>query len=43
LIALRFAADEEFIAPSQKAADENLSASQIKAAIQNWRTDHHRV
>ena len=43
VIALRFAADEEFIALSQKAADENLTASQIKAAIQTWRADHHRV
>jgi len=43
VIALRFAADEEFITLCQKAADENLTASQIKAAIQNWRPDHQRV
>jgi hypothetical protein len=43
VIALRFAGDEEFIALSQKAADEHLTASQIKAAIQNWRADNHRV
>ena len=43
VIALRFASDEEFIALSQKAVDENLNASQIKAAIQKWRVDHHRV
>lgn len=43
IIALRFAGDEEFVSLSQKAADENLSASQIKAAIQNWRADHHRI
>jgi hypothetical protein len=43
VVALRFAGDEEFTALSQKAADENLSPSQIKAAIQNWRADHHRV
>ena len=43
VIALRFAADAEFISLSQQAADENLTASQIKAAIQKWRADHHRV
>jgi hypothetical protein len=43
VIALRFAGDEEFIALSQKAVDENLNASQIKAAIKNWRADRHRV
>ena len=43
VIALRFASDEEFIALSQKAVDENLNASQIKAAIQKWRADHHRI
>jgi hypothetical protein len=29
--------DDEFIALSQQAADENLSAAQIKAAIKKWR------
>jgi hypothetical protein len=43
VIALRFAGDDEFISLSQQAADENLTASQIKAAIQKWRADHHRV
>jgi hypothetical protein len=43
VIALRFAGDDEFISLSQQAADENLTASQIKAAIQKWRADYHRV
>jgi len=43
VIALRFAGDEEFVSLSQQAADENLSAAQIKAVIKKWRADHHRI
>jgi hypothetical protein len=43
VIALRFADDEEFSGLCQRAAHENLTAAQIKTAIQKWRADHHRV
>jgi len=43
VVALRFADDEEFTTLSQQAANDNLTAAQIKAAIQKWRADHHRV
>jgi hypothetical protein len=43
VVALRFADDEEFPSLCKRAADENLTAAQIKAAIQKWRADHHRV
>ncbi len=43
IIALRFAADEEFVDLAQKAANENLSNKDIKMAIKNWKADHHRV
>lgn len=43
VIALRFADDAEFVSLSQRAADENIPAPEIKKAIQNWREDNHRV
>lgn len=43
IIALRFAGDDEFVALVKKAADENLSAKDIKAAIQHWKGDYNRA
>ena len=43
IIALRFAADEEFVDLAKKAIDNNLSQKEIKQAIKNWRADHNRV
>lgn len=43
VIALRFAPDEEFIELVQRAADEKMSAKDIKKTIQQWRMDRHRV
>lgn len=43
IIALRFAGDDEYIALSKRAVDENLSAKEIKMAIQNWKADYNRV
>ena len=43
IIALRFAADEEFVALAKKAAEENLNNKQIKQAIVNWKADWYRV
>jgi hypothetical protein len=43
VIALRFAPDEELIILAKRAADENLSGTDIKKAIRNWKADFHRA
>ena len=43
IVALRFAADDEFVALAQKAASENLAGKQIKQSINNWKEDTYRV
>ena len=43
IVALRFAADEEFVALAVKAAAENLTGKQIKESIHNWKADTYRV
>lgn len=43
IIALRFAPDEEFVNLAEKAVNENLSGSEIKKLIQNWKGDYYRV
>ncbi len=43
IVALRFAADAEFVALAEKAAANNLSGKEIKASIQNWKADFYRV
>ena len=43
IVALRFAGDEEFTALSERALKENLSNTEIKKAVKNWRADHHRA
>ena len=43
IIALRFAGDDEYAALSERAIKENMSPKEIKQAIQNWVSDHHRI
>jgi hypothetical protein len=43
ILALRFASDEEFVALTEKAVIEKLSAKEIKLLIKNWRADHYRI
>ena len=43
IIALRFAPDDEFLELAKKAVGEKLRSREIKAAIQKWKADHHRV
>ncbi len=43
IIALRFASDDEFVALSKRAVEEDMSSKEIKMAIQNWKADYNRV
>ena len=43
IIALRFAADDEFPELAHKAAANGWSNKEIKKAIKNWKADHYRV
>jgi Family of unknown function (DUF6526) len=43
IIALRFAANNEFVDLAHRAVAENLTAKQIKMAIQHWKADFDRV
>jgi hypothetical protein len=43
IIGLRFAPDEEFVALALRAAQENLSETDIKKAVKNWKADTYRV
>ncbi len=43
IIALRFAPDQEMVGLVERALKEKLSNDQIKRAIQNWKSDHHRA
>ncbi len=43
IIALRFAADEEFVDLAQLAADKKMRSNDIKKSIIKWRSDNHRV
>lgn len=42
-VGLRFAPDDEFVALADKAAMQNLSETDIKKAIVNWKADEYRV
>ena len=43
IVALRFAPNNEFVDLAHKAVAENLSAKQIKMAINHWKADTNRV
>ncbi len=43
IIALRFAPDEEMVNLANRALKENLSSTDIKKAIVNWKADYYRA
>lgn len=43
IVALRFAADEEFVRQAADAAEKGTAPVEIKKAITNWRPDTYRV
>ena len=43
IVALRFAADEEFVELARRAAEKGMPPDEIKRAIKSWRPDDHRV
>lgn len=43
IIGLRFASDDEYSDLAKKAVEENLSETDIKKAIKNWKPDTYRV
>jgi hypothetical protein len=43
LLALRFAGDGELAALVKRSVDENLTATEIKKSIVNWKGDYERV
>lgn len=43
IFALRFASDEEFITLIDKTQKNQLTATDIKKDIKNWKADNHRV
>jgi len=43
VIALRFAADDEFVALAMEAAEKSLEADAIKKGVKKWRADTYRV
>jgi Family of unknown function (DUF6526) len=43
IVALRFASDDEFVALTHKAIDNQLTSKDIKKEIKNWRGDYYRV
>jgi hypothetical protein len=43
VVALRFAADGEFVPLARRAAEESMKPDAIKRAVKNWREDTYRA